>query len=279
MLNFLEHRLEQLEEALITFGGTAYPKFNNVIIMAGGAGSGKGFIKSNLIGAEGRVFDVDALKGLAMKAPELNKKVKAEFGVEMSKLNLTKSDDVAKLHDIVSTMGIDDGDKNSVFNSVLAANPERRPNLIFDVTLKDLRKLEKISTSVERLGYDKKNIHIVWVVNDVEVAKKQNTNPDRGRVVPVEILVNTHRGVSATMQDIIKMGSKLKKYMDGDIVLAFNKIGVDADFKTSGRGGSYIEKANYVYIKKAGKQVTSLKDIDKNIKAKIKSYVPKNVEW
>lgn len=32
-----------LDEALITFGGKAYPKFGQVVILAGGAGSGKGF--------------------------------------------------------------------------------------------------------------------------------------------------------------------------------------------------------------------------------------------
>lgn len=31
----------ELEEALITFGGKAYPKFGTVVIQAGGAGSGK----------------------------------------------------------------------------------------------------------------------------------------------------------------------------------------------------------------------------------------------
>lgn len=30
-----------LQEALITFGGKAYPKFGNIVILAGGAGSGK----------------------------------------------------------------------------------------------------------------------------------------------------------------------------------------------------------------------------------------------
>ena len=35
----------QLQEALITFGGKPYPKFGNIVILAGGAGSGKGFIR------------------------------------------------------------------------------------------------------------------------------------------------------------------------------------------------------------------------------------------
>jgi hypothetical protein len=69
------------------------------------------------------------------------------------------------------------------------------------VTLKDLPKLEKIAREAAMLGYDKKNIHIVWVVNDIEVAQQQNKA--RARTVPSEILVNTHRGAANTMGDII----------------------------------------------------------------------------
>jgi len=46
----LYEEAEMLMEKLITFGGKAYPKFGHVLIMAGGAGSGKGFIQQNLIG-------------------------------------------------------------------------------------------------------------------------------------------------------------------------------------------------------------------------------------
>ena len=41
IITFLEHK--SLQEKLITFGKKAYPKFGNVVILAGGAGSGKGF--------------------------------------------------------------------------------------------------------------------------------------------------------------------------------------------------------------------------------------------
>ena len=41
---YIEEQYDVLIEKLITFGGKAYPKFGNVVIMAGGAGSGKGFV-------------------------------------------------------------------------------------------------------------------------------------------------------------------------------------------------------------------------------------------
>ena len=73
-------------EKLITFGGKAYPKYGHIVLMAGGAGSGKGFILSNLVGVEGKVFDVDELKTLASRTPTIKKRIKDELGVDMEDL-------------------------------------------------------------------------------------------------------------------------------------------------------------------------------------------------
>jgi ABC-type uncharacterized transport system YnjBCD ATPase subunit len=78
---YLQGEAEALMEKLITFGGKAYPKYGNIVVMAGGAGSGKGFILSNLVGVEGKVFDVDELKTLASKTPAIKKRVADELGV------------------------------------------------------------------------------------------------------------------------------------------------------------------------------------------------------
>lgn len=86
--SFIQESFTDLTEALITFAGQAYSKFGNVIILAGGAGSGKGFVKNKLIGAEGYNFDVDELKSLSMRTPKIIEKIKAEFGVDPSKLDL-----------------------------------------------------------------------------------------------------------------------------------------------------------------------------------------------
>jgi len=278
MLSFSEHN--NLMEALITFGGQAYPKFGNVVIMAGGAGSGKGFVKDKLIGAEGFTFDVDNLKTLAAASPAIQKRVKSELGIDLSALasDLKNPENVSKLHDIIGDyLKIDDRRTKSLYRSIMIASPERKPNLIFDVTLKDLRKLQNITRQVKALGYDSDKIHIVWVVNDIEIAKVQNTTRDR--MVPVEILVNTHRGAAQTMGDILNMGNQLKNYMDGDIVFAFNKVGVDSELNVSGRGGSYIKDSNYFYVKRAGKPVTAMKDLKDDLKRKISQYVPKGVSW
>ena len=47
----------------------------------------------------------------------------------------------------------------------------------------------------------------------------------------------------------------------------------------SGRGGQTVVDANYFYVKRAGKGVTPVAKLEKDLRAKIQSYVPKNVEW
>lgn len=297
---------DYLLEKLITLGGKAYPKFGNVVILAGGGGSGKGFIQSQLLGIQGKTFDVDALKSLAVKSEKISQRVKKEIGVDLSQFKfkgaLKNPETVSLLHGIIGDeLKLPDKEKRAFFSSIMTADPERKPNVIFDVTLKSLQKFDNLISNVTRLGYDKKNIHLVWIINDIEIALKQNA--ERDRFVKPEILINTHVGAQQTVADIIKLGDKISSYMDGDIVFAFNKVGVDttyikspkqsADFKflttknkkgetvkvdVSG-GGGYLKDANFFYIKKAGKPITPFDKIDKDIRAKIKDYVPKGVEW
>ena len=277
---YIKEQYDVLLEKLITLGGKAFPRYNNVVIMAGGAGSGKGFIKDNLLGVEGIVFDVDELKKMAAATPMIRKKVKDELGVDIRDLsnNLRDPDNVSRLHSIIADyLELDSKREKSVFKSIMTADPKELPNIIFDVTLKDLRKLDKITRQVIEVGYKKINIHIVWVVNDIEVAKAQNL--ERDRRVPAEILINTHRGASNTMFDIINMGKMLDDYMDGDIVFAFNKVGVDTELVTSKFGGKYVKDANYFYVKRRGKPVMSVDQLSKDLRAKIASYVPPGVDW
>lgn len=241
--------------------------------------SGKGFVSSKLLDIQGKTLDVDALKSAAMKTAKIVKKVKKDLGVDITALDLKNPKDVFTLHSIVGDiLNLPNKKEQALYSSIIAANPDRKPNLIFDVTLKDLRRLQSISYEVQKLGYKKENIHIVWVVNDIEVAKEQNRK--RSRTVPEEILINTHRGASMTMKDILNMGERLKEYMDGFIFLAFNKSGEDATLVKSKSGGSYIQKgANYVKVKQRGSEQTSSDKLPTAILKKIDSYVPKADSW
>jgi hypothetical protein len=238
--------------------------------------SGKGFVSSKLLGVEGITFDVDRLKELVMASEKYNKIAKDKFGIDVSKLDLKKSEDVSKLHDVVSSLDIPDKKMKKVLTSVLAAAPDRKPNLIFDVTLKDLNKFYNTLRNVEEMGYWKKNISLVWVLNTIDVAQAQNK--ERSRVVPEEILLATHQGASYTMSEILKM-SNIKKYLDGDIYIAFNQAKIDSDIEKSDNGGMYIKQADYIQLKEKGKSPIAFKDIKSDIIQKIQRYVPNANVW
>ena len=289
---------EYLEEKLITFGGVAYPKFDNVVIMAGGGGSGKGFTLSKLMGIEGKVLDVDELKTLAMKTSEFRDRVKQEMGIDITKgtFDLKKPENTSKLHEIIDKYHIMDKKKEALFTSIVTKK-EMKPNIIFDVTLKNLSKLHNLAMKCEELGYKKENIHIVWVINDYEVALAQNFKRDR--VVPEVILKDTHTGASQTMRAVITMGNEIKQYVDGDIWFAFNQSKIDVtaetrEYASKGRfnvgqpapEGSkvktrpvHIKEALYMKVKPKGGSMMSITDFSIEILEKIKSYVPHVEGW
>ena len=254
---------------------------NHNYILANGAvahNSGKGFQIDKLLGIQGKTFDVDALKKLASKAPNFAARVKKETGVELKGLDLRQPENVAKIHELLADVyGITKKHQATAFASIVAAPADRKPNLIFDVTLKDMAKLASISRNVSQLGYNKQNVHIVWVVNDVGVAMQQNQQRDR--VVPKEILMTTHEGAALTMRKILNMGDQLTEYMDGAIYISFNKVGVDTDLAKSDRGGSYLKDANYIRVKSPGQPQTSTDKLEASVYQKIQQYVPKTDTW
>lgn len=267
-----------LDEALITFGGKAYPKFGQVVILAGGAGSGKGFTLEKLLGIEGITLDVDALKKLVMGSTKLAAEIKAKTGHDVKTMSLKNPDNVATLHHVIADVfNVSNKNQARVYAGIAAAPEDRKPNLIFDVTLKSMSKLASIARDVETLGYHKENIHIVWVMNDVHIAMQQNLKRDR--VVPKEILMDTHEGAALTMAKILNMGDSLKQYMDGDIWISFNKVGIDSEIKKSDKGGMFVVKSNYIKVKSKGKAQKSIDQLDKELVAKVAAYAPKTDTW
>lgn len=284
MKSFSEH----IDEALVVVGKKPYPKFGNVVILAGGAGSGKGFIKDKLIAIEGKTFDVDEIKGLILKVPKLrqafkdviqnmykNGKISEIPDVDNDKVRATilkKPQFVQALHIANKNIGLSSRIEARFFADMLNRDPNKRPNIIYDVTLKDMIKLRNISQKLTTYGYKKENIHLVWICNDIKVAVEQNQ--ERPRVVPADILLATHEGASRTMADVLKLGKNLKKYLDGDIIIVPNKRDVDSKWLQNKNGGGYFVFADNYKIKESGKAV-DLKKITTALEKEIKSYVPK----
>lgn len=283
-----ESDINILNEVLIQFGSKSETQFGQIVVLAGGAGSGKGFIKDKLLDIQGKVFDVDKLKELAVKAPMINKRVKSEYGVELDEMDMSKPDDVTKLHVIISKMGLDKGRKGVLAKSIIGAHKDRKPNIIFDVTLKDLQKMANISYYVQELGYEKKNIHIVWILQKFKVA--QELNADRPRKVRADILLDTHRLVSYEMSLVLKDAVNMRTYMDGKFIVVPNQQDVDNKavvtgkqvakvIKTKTAGGFFFAKADYYIIKERGKSFTNLKSLSSELLRKIKQYVPNPEVW
>lgn len=277
---------EELTEALVTFGGRAYPKNDHAVILAGGAGSGKGFVLSKLIGIEGKVFDVDEIKKMMLK----HDKIRASFKTELDKLfqagkldKVPDVDDPKLLRNPAAVSALHATNKKFGIHSKMMANffasmspkSKFRQNVIFDVTLKDITKLHNLSQTLTRAGYEKKNIHLVWIVNDVKVAMEQNKSRDR--VVPEDIFMATHEGASRTMASLIKDSQTLRTYMDGDVWIVPNKRNISSKWiPGKNKDSGHFAFADTFKIKASGKPL-DISMMTKKLESKIPTLL-KNVQ-
>lgn len=282
---------EVLEEALITLGGRTYPKHNTILILQGGAASGKDFILDKLIGIEGKVFDVDRLKELAVQSELLARKIKEETGTDIKNLNFKNPEDVGLLHGILNDMyQLKNKADQTFFNSVAQAHPDRKPNVIFNVTGKSLKHFDRVREFAENFGYRKEDVHVVWVLDDVKASIQKNLK--RSRTVPEDILIETHQGASITSKKLLTMGRQISKYMDGDYWIVLNKMFVDSEVVRSREDrkgvalpsreqskGHYIKRANYFRLKEQGDAPRPLDTIKEAFMEKVRRYVPSIDTW
>ena len=270
IISFKEHRdmkdYEQLDEKLIMYSNGA--KYGQVVFLAGGAGSGKGFAQSQFMEADKfKVFDVDELKKLFIKVRGLN-------------MDLKNPDDVFKLHDIVKKSGVKDARLNLLAKSLSGAGKKGiLPNLMFDVTLKEIEDIKEVMPMLNALGYNNKNIHVTWVLTDYYVAVQ--ANQERERVVPDKILLQTHVGASETMSEIIK--GKLPRGVNGEVRVILNNRDQTIPFKgedgkpiKTSSGKIVIKDFTYVTLKKRGKSFEKDASVEKQVWNWITKNVPKD---
>ena len=250
--------IDLIEKQIIVGKGA---KYGQIVFMAGGAGSGKGFaIKNFMEGEKFKVRDVDEWKKAFLKLSETKKKFK-----EIRGLDLNKPKDAFKLHKFIQKKGI----KEKTLNLLLSnARQGILPNLLFDITLKDKGSITEILPSLVAAGYDTKNINIVWVLTDYSVAIKQNRNPERGRVVPEDIMLQTHEGAATTMFNFIKRGTPRGVNGGVYIVLGGKKNTVfytDKDGKPIKTGKNkdtmVVKNFSYITMKEPGRAMTTNKDL------------------
>ena len=239
----------QIDEKLITFSNRA--PYGQIVFMAGGAGSGKGFAIDNFIDSAGfKVRDVDEMKKAVGKLDQLGKfsvdKWYKKYGKKLSdkpgksgglspkahveefvlgkgmsisdiSKDLKNPNNVASLHYIVDSMGLKDKWLISMLSG--KTNKETLPNLLFDITAKKVSSITEVIKPLLDNGYDAKNVHLIWVLANFHVAIK--ANKERDRMVPEDILLQTHEGAGKTMWEI--MTKILPKGLNGRIDVILNK--------------------------------------------------------
>ena len=263
-------KLSLLIEKLIIVGKGA--KYGQVVFLAGGAGSGKGFAAKNFMeGEKFKIRDVDEWKNIFLRIAVLKKKYK-----EIRHLKMRNPNDVATLHQWIEKKGIKDKTLTLLLKD---ARQGRLPNIMFDTTLKSRGKITGILPSLLEAGYDPKNLHVVWVLTNWATAVKQNK--DRERVVPAEIMLKTHVGAANTMYTMILSGTP--RGLDGGVYIVLggkehNVVWTDKSGKPIKTGKNkdtfVIKDFSYLTMKEPGKSMTKEIGLQKQAHAWIMKQAP-----
>jgi len=99
---------------------------------------------------------------------------------------------------------------------------ENLPNILFDISFKDTWYMETIIPKFIETGYSPNNIHMVWILTDLELAELRNSK--RERVMSTETLHAMHAGVLKSMLSFITNEDNLiPKFLNGDIYIVNNE--------------------------------------------------------
>jgi len=270
MLTFSQFLAEKyLEEKLIMYNQGK--RYGQIVFLAGGAGSGKGFAIRNFMEKEKfKVRDVDEWKRAFMKMADLQGKYP-----EIKGLNLKNSKDVAKIHAFVKKMGI----KEKSIDLMLAdANSRHLPNIMFDITMKDANDIDQYMPKLIKAGYDAKNVHLTWVLTNYAVAIVNNQK--RPRVVADDIMLLSHEGAAISMYEVIK--GKIPRGLDGGVRVILNNLEntipwLDPDTKKpmlTKQGNIKVKDFTYLTLKKEGKSIGPEMDVKRQLLGWIAANVP-----
>jgi hypothetical protein len=117
---------------------------------------------------------------------------------------------------LVKAVGIKD---KSLANMLAAqTNPEVLPNIMFDITAKDISDITEVVPQLKAVGYKPENIHLTWILTNYMVA--MDNNKQRARMVPEDILLKTHEGAANTIWGIVTRA--LPKGMNGRVDVVLN---------------------------------------------------------
>ena len=270
MLTFLQFLAEQyLEEKLILYNQGK--RYGQIVFLAGGAGSGKGFaIKHFMEKEKFKVRDVDAWKTAFIKLADTTDKYP-----EIKGLSLKNPRDVMKIHKFVKDKGIKEKSLDLLLRDV---NVKNAPNVIFDITMKDANDIGDVLPKLLEAGYDPKNIHLTWVLTNYYIAIENNQK--RERTVADDIMLLSHEGAATSMYEVIK--GKLPRGLNGSVRVILNNLEntiawVDPDTKKPMRtkqGDIIVKDFTYLTLKKEGKRIGPEMGVKRQLLGWIEENVP-----
>jgi len=302
-LNFSEYvelkdyKAYELVEKQILYNNGA--KYGQIVFLAGGAGSGKGFAVQHFMqGSEFKIRDVDELKiafqkldalgkfttqdlldkygdKISERDKDLIKKELIDKNLKMNQLDLKTPTHVYILHVLVRATDV----KNKTLELMLAgAEKGQLPNLIFDSTFKEVEDMTDVLPKLFAAGYEPKNIHVSWVLTNYQIAIKNNKS--RARVVPEDILLATHAGAAQTVYNLVT--TAMPPSVQGGVYVILNNpentIFI-VDPKTNKaykdkKGNPVIKDFKYLTLKEPGKPAKKELDVKKQLLTWIRDNVP-----
>lgn len=199
MKSLKEYILERLQ---INFG-SAKSEYGQCIILAGGPGSGKGYIERNHILANYKIMNVDDLKKKYIK---LQKKglIDDEY-----QYDLTKPEDTFALHAKVKQHGWKNKERKHFWASQNSkVNKESLANILFDMVAGDPEDVLEIIAMAKPIGY---KITLIWICANMQSAIEGNAKRDRK--VPLSVLEKGHKEAYETINAILD--NKYPEITDG----------------------------------------------------------------
>jgi len=296
-LELKDYKAYELVEKQILYNNGA--KYGQIVFLAGGAGSGKGFAVQHFMqGSDFKIRDVDELKiafqkldalgkfttqdlldkygdKISQKDKDLIQKELIDANVKMGELNLKTPTHVYILHTLVRATGA----KDKTLELVLAgAEKGQLPNLIFDSTFKEVEDMTNVLPKLFAAGYQPKDIHVSWVLTNYQIAIKNNKS--RARVVPEDILLATHAGAAQTVYNLVTRS--MPPSVQGGIYVILNNpentiFIVDPQtgkaYKDK-KGNPVIKDFKYLTLKEPGKPAKKELDVKKQLLTWIRDNVP-----